>query len=539
MRFITGTIFSCLLLGGIVNSRAHGDGGQDVVDSYLEGLTLEQKINQMAQIDIGMVNMNDQSGLEYYFGKAGFGSIIVEGSLFDAKYVAELMAAIQNVTETFGMPPVLAGIDSVHGANYIKGATIFPQQINLAATFDTENARYVGKIAARDSLAAGSQWLYAPVLGIGMNPLWSRFYETFGEDPHLVGAMASAMIQGIQEDGKSAACAKHFVGYSLPRDGHDRSPAWIPTRHLYQYFVRPWRDAMKTAEPLTVMESYAEYDGVPNVANRHSLNMLLRKDLGFNGILISDYHEVGNLVGFHRTAEDMDEAVKLALFEGSIDIYMLPFGPEWWEGGVYASLSEDKERATARIDQSVTRILKVKQKLGMFDKGYGKVNKNRLMYLEKGDADSRKKTLQMARDSIVLAKNNPPKPKPSSDSEVSTTSPTVDAVNPGPMVMAGCTLPISLNKTESGNKTKVHVMGPGADSLAFQSGGWTLHWGGANDNEFVYGTTVLDAAQSIENWEVTTSNWQVKMSDKQAEGADHIIICIGEHPYAGKKLLVA
>eukprot|EP01083_Nonionella_stella_P244022 849773_1 len=176
------------------------------------------------------------------------------------------------------------------------------------------------------------------------------------------------MVNGIQENGKSAACGKHFVGYSSPRNGHDRSPSWIPVHHLYQYFVRPWKRVIEKANLMTVMESYTEYDGVPNVANKNSLQTLLRQDLDFDGVLVTDYHEIENLIDFHKVAIDNNEAVGLTLSEGSVDMNMIPFNTQGWENGVM-NLNEGKMQGhlEERINRSVRRILELKRDLKMFD----------------------------------------------------------------------------------------------------------------------------------------------------------------------------
>ena len=496
----------------------------DQIESIMSSMSLHQKINQMAQIDFSLIFTDsnvDQGKLEHYFGRESIGSLLlvpVQKNSFDASFYRDVMERIQNVTKAYNLPPVIAGIDSVHGANYVKGAIIFPQQINIASTFNPMHAKYAGKIAARDSLAGGINWVFSPILGLGIQPLWARMFETFGEDPHVVGQFATKMVEGIQENSRSAACAKHFVGYSAPRDGHDRSPSWIPVRHLYQYFVRPWRDVIQNARPLTIMESYSEYDGVPNAANRNSLQTLLRQDLGFDGVLVTDYHEVENLFEFHHVAADNNEAVKMTLLEGSVDMSMLPFNIDRWMNGVTASVDEAKERGTVekRINRSVQRILQLKQQLGMFD---DKMFDDSLGDLEKiGDPEVRKAALTMAHESIVLAKNR------------------------------DRTLPILMGAGE--DKVKVHVTGPTSNYLTYQSGGWTIEWNGArSDQDFTYGQTVLHAANSNSMWDVTSScgvdilgypcnDENVTIVKEQRAEADYIIVCIGEENYSGKLLIV-
>jgi beta-glucosidase len=317
------------------------------VENWIESMKMREKIYQMAQIDISLLFKNDQidyERIEHYFGTLGVGSLLIVPfqKYREASEYRNIVAAIRNVTNVYGRPPVLVGIDSVHGANYIKNAVFLPQQLNIAATWSKEYSKYSGMIAARDSRAAGIPWIFSPIVGLGIQPLWSRMFETFGEDPYVVSTMATSMIEGIQTvdenidavPRKSAACAKHFIGYSSPRTGHDRSPSWLPVRHLYQYFVPPWRSAIQDSNVMTVMESYSEYDGVPNVVNRESLRHLLREQLGFNGVLVTDYHEIENLIEFHHIAENNDEAISLALSSGSVDISMIPFNLDGWVEGV-------------------------------------------------------------------------------------------------------------------------------------------------------------------------------------------------------------
>ena len=389
------------------------------------------------------------------------------------------------------------------------------QQINIASTFNPEYAKLAGKFTARDTLAGGIQWTFAPVIGLGMQPFWTRLFETFGEDPHLVGKLGASMIEGLQENGKTAACAKHFIGYSAPRDGRDRSPSWIPTRHLYQYFVRPWRDVMKNTEkPLTVMESYSGYDGVPNIAYRKSLNGLLREDLDFDGVLVSDFREIQHLFEWHRTAASWNEATDLVLTEGSVDMAMLPIEIYAWKGTVHDSLAKRGEEIEERIDESVRRILELKLAIGIFDEHYSDDNWGLIDKL--GDTESRKAAFETARDSIILAKN------------------TNDTVLPIPM------------EPVDGKKVKVHVTGPTSDALIHMTGGWTIHWqGGWSNDEFWYGETMVDAVKSVNSWDVTVSCGGVDIHDipcventtlvnEEANEADYIIICIGEASHAGK-----
>ena len=484
---------------------------QTHLERSLSSMSRTQKIFQMAQIDISMLFTNneiDQKKIEHFFGELGIGSLLVtpyQENYFTADFYRSLMIQIQNVTKTYNNPPVIAGIDSVHGANYIKGAAIFPQPINIASTWEKNYARSAGMFAAKETVAAGINWLFSPIVGLGIEPLWARMYETFGEDPHLVGIFAAEMVKGIQASG-AAACGKHFVGYSAPRTGHDRSPSWIPVRHLYQYFVRPWREVIKNGKPMTIMESYTEYDGVPNIANRDSLVTLLRQDLGFDGVLVTDYQEIENLVGFHKVAIDINEAVKLTLTETSVDMSMIPFYLDGWMNGVVASLNDDSIQDD-RIDRSLMRILSLKEDLGMFTNELSEASDE---IKNIGSSSRREVALEMARDSIVLTKN-------------------IEETLPLPK-----------------KKLKIHVTGPISNSIRYQTGGWTVQWQGAPSDEFFqYGQTVLQAANERSNWEVTSScgvnimgdpcdGDSAEIANQERNAADYIIVCIGEENYTGE-----
>jgi beta-glucosidase len=366
-------------------------------------------------------------------------------------------------------------------------------------------------------------------------------YETFGEDPKLVTEMGRHMISGIQEpdgdDGgavpsRAAACAKHFIGYSKPHNGHDRSPSWIPTRHLYQHFVPPWRAAVKDA--LTVMESYSEYNGVPNVANHDSLLVLLRQRLGFDGVLVTDYSEILNLHRWHHIAASDEEATIYSLQEGSVDMSMIPLEDGGFRSAVEAGV-QSNALSMARIDQSVERVLRLKEQLGMMDESLTMDDVN----IDKvGNDEDREEALEMARQSIVLAENR------------------------------DNALPLDPKE-----KIKVHITGPTASSLRYQSGGWTFQWQGPPTDEdwFTYGSTILDAAK-VTTWDISYScgvdilgnectdssakvnvspsilskieDWvgighgaemtSILQSASMAATADYVVVCVGEENYAEK-----
>eukprot|EP01051_Picozoa_sp_SAG22_P018029 SAG22_NODE_2926_length_2100_cov_1.423288_1_plen_569_part_00 len=242
---------------------------------------------------------------------------------------------LQTVTMEDGGPPMVFGLDSVHGAIYVGGATVFPHQINCAASFNTAATQQMGRITAKDTKAAGIPWIFAPILGIATQPAWSRVMETFGEDPHLASEMGAAIITGMQggADGvaggdlaspqAAAACAKHYIGYSNSENGHDRAPTVIPDRILQQYF-RPSFQAAFDAGCATAMNAYTDINGEPMASSRKYLQEYIRDEMGWNGMLVTDWGEIRNQYDWHRVVATPDDAVKVSMEETSIDMSMVP-----------------------------------------------------------------------------------------------------------------------------------------------------------------------------------------------------------------------
>eukprot|EP00854_Cymbomonas_tetramitiformis_P010796 gene10796-12771_t len=426
--------------------------------------------------------------------------------------------------------PMVYGIDSVHGAVYVHGATIFPQQINAGAAFNRGLAHKMGRVTAKDTRMAGMHWAFSPILGIATQPLWPRVFETFGEDPHLASQLGVAMIQGLQgtRTGDTintkvevAACMKHFVGYSNPRTGHDRSPEWIPDRMLYQYYVPSFAAAVQQGHVATAMESYNELNGVPMVSSKQYLQELLRKDLRFEGMLVTDWEEIRNLHQWHQTASSFKEAVRIAMDRTSIDMSMVPNDTSFAElllelvnegftlsppqmllhggGGV---ISED------RVDVSLGRVLHLKAKLGliqdpelMVQEAEEALEEEKISENVVGSDEDRSLAMHMARESVVLLRN---------DNDLLPLQPAVS--------------------------DKVLVTGPCAHSLSYLSGGWTLHWQGATtDASFTHGATLKDAIEQRSADPATKFSMvhHPAAVDAAAEAA-YTVVCLGEPNYAEK-----
>jgi len=359
----------------------------------------------------------------------------------------------------------------------------------------------VARAGAKDSRAAGIPWLFSPILGLGVQPLWSRFYETLGEDPLVVSTMGVEWVNGIQKEG-SAACAKHFVGYSDPLTGHDRSPASIPRRWMREYFMEPFRKVVD-AGVMTVMESYSEVDGVPMAMNGEYVKTALREEMGFQGVVVTDFEEMGNLVKWHHVAKDMKDAVGLSLKETGIDMSMIPYNVEEFQKSVKNALYEGVI-SMERINESVARILTLKENLGLLDGGVeGDVE-------GVGSKSDESNMMTIVKDTIVLAKNNAE------------------------------TLPIKEAFTAN-----ILITGPTASSLRYQTGGWTWSWqGDENDGRFSYGKTVARAfvemnrnaeyACGVDILGHECENDSINEAVSKATGKEYVIVCVGEETYAEK-----
>ena len=493
------------------------------IDDIVSSMTLAEKVGQMTQIDISVFVKNDlsidQDKLEYYVRDLGIGSILnspfsggpVNGKTgWNATEWRQVLAAAQNLAKY----PLLYGLDSIHGATYVRDAALFPQQIALAATFNTSRAFTAGRITARDTRAAGVPWLFSPVLDLAVQPLWPRVYETFGEDPFLASSMATAIIQGMQiteNDGglppRAAACMKHFIAYGLPESGHDRSTSSVPDRILKQLYVPSFRAAVD-AGVMTAMESYNEVGGVPIVSSSDYLNDLLRGDLGFKGMLVTDYQEIENLVLWHKVTDTYKDATRIAMEDTSIDMSMVPLDSYFTTDVI--DLVNEGLGPESRIDESVTRILQLKQDLGLFD--YPIVSLDDVLIGQVGQASDWDVALDTSRESITLLKNE-----------------------------AGF---LPLSKTDA--SMNIFVTGPTCNSKAYQTGGWSIHWQGpVSDTELPVGYSMLEGIQDVFQGPVTfyagvdidatnTSAVDIATLDTLANAANVIVACVGEPTYTEK-----
>ena len=485
------------------------------IDLLISKMSLEEKVGQMSQIDLGVIAVGeicnlknpqqiDLSKLETALNKYHVGSILNVGcgsGTISLENWKKIISAIQikNQKSSKFPVPIIYGIDAIHGANYVMGATLFPQQIAQAATWNPQLVKSANEISAYETRAAGIPWNFSPVLDLGRQPLWSRFFETYGEDVCLAKSMAVAAITGLQSDVDNtyhvAACMKHFLGYSFSLSGHDRTPAWISDRELREYFLPTFQAAIN-AGAKTVMINSGEINGTPVHANFDVLTKLLRDELKFTGVAVTDWEDIYKLVNVHHVAATKMEAVKMAIMAG-IDMSMTPNDFEFNE--LLIQLVKDGSIPQSRIDLSVKRILNLKKELGLFDH----VDYSPSNYPDFGSQKFAEVSYNAASQAITLLKNN---------SNV---------------------LPLT-NKNE-----KLFVCGPAANSLNLLNGAWTHTWQGVDSKYNTKGKlTILEAlknnftASSVSYLEGSSLDSLIDINAciTQAKSADKIIVCLGEMP---------
>ncbi|MDP2301924.1 MAG: glycoside hydrolase family 3 N-terminal domain-containing protein [Ignavibacteria bacterium] len=483
------------------------------VKKLLAEMTLEEKIGQMTQVTMQTISKTqgtklqshelDEVKLEEAILKYHVGSLLnVYDVAHTAEYWHEIITKIQDVAAKKSRLkiPVLYGIDAIHGATYTVGATLFPQAINMGASFNKELAKRSGEITSIETRASGIPWNFYPVMDLGRQPLWPRLWETFGEDVHLASMIGSEYIKGAQgdnisSDSKVLTCLKHYVGYSFPFNGKDRTPAYMSERTLREYFLPPFEAGVK-AGALSVMVNSAEVDGIPTHSDYRLLTEILRGELKFKGVVVSDWEDIKRLHTRDRVADTPKEAVRMAVMAG-VDMSMVPYDFSFYE--LLLELAKEKAVPMKRIDEAVSRILMVKFELGLFENAYPKKE----LLSKIATEEHTKVNLEAARETITLVKN---------DNNI---------------------LPLS-------KKSKVLVTGPTANMLSVMNGGWTITWQG--DEESLYPKdkkTVLKAIEekigkeNVTYFEGTSFNADINTKDAvaAAENVDAIILCLGEKAY--------
>jgi len=435
------------------------------ISALLARMSAEDKVGQMTEVAIDVVSAGTATGLNHKLDPAKLrdaiqkykvGSILnVNGEAYTVGHWHDVLNAIQDEVERSPLKiPIIYGIDSIHGANYTRNAVLFPQSISMAATWNPELARRAGEISAFQTRASGIPWNYFPVMDIGRQPAWPRFWETLGEDPLLAARLGVAYTEGMQGSDfsapeKVAACVKHYAGYSMPFNGKDRTPAILDERTLRQVVLPPYEAIVKAGAP-TVMVNSGEISGVPGHANYRLLTEILKGEWNFKGFVVSDWEDIKRLHTRDRVAPTPKDAVRMAVMAG-VDMSMVPTDYSFFD--LLLACVKDGSVPMGRIDDAVRRILRVKYQLGLFERP----RPDAALKARFDNPAFHEANLEAARESLVLLKNEG-------------------------------VLPLSKGK-------RVFVTGPNADSRSAMNGGWTITWQG--DQEHLYPTDKPTAREAI------------------------------------------
>lgn len=490
------------------------------VEQTLKKLTLEEKIGQMMELVTDLFGANDKNGV-FYIDEKKTDSILSRykiGSILNApntcaptaKQWEKYIAQIQKISmKRIGIPCVF-GLDQNHGSTYTQGGTLFPQNINVAATFNREIARRSAEATAYETRAVSVPWTYSPTVDLGRDARWPRIWENFGEDCYLSSEMGKAMVYGFQgEDPNNidqyhiATSMKHFMGYGVPWTGKDRTPAYISPADLREKHFAPFLAGLQ-AGALTVMVNSASVNGVPMHANKEFLTGWLKEETGWDGVLITDWADINNLYTREMVAKDKKDALRIAINAG-IDMIMEPYSCD--ACGYLVELVKEGKIPMSRIDDACRRVLRMKYRLDLFKNPTQKL-KN---YPKFGGEEFAKLALEGATESMVLLKNE------------------------------GNILPLQHGK-------KILLTGPNANQMRCLDGGWSYTWQGHRADEFAgkyntiyeafcneYGKENVILNQGVtynekgKYWEENEP--QIQEAVTAAKDADVIVACIGENSY--------
>lgn len=490
------------------------------VEQTLKKLTLEEKIGQMMELVTDLFGANDKNGV-FYIDEHKTDSILSRykiGSILNApntcaptaKQWEKYISQIQKISmKRIGIPCVF-GLDQNHGSTYTQGGTLFPQNINVAATFNREIARRSAEATAYETRAVSVPWTYSPTVDLGRDARWPRIWENFGEDCYLSSEMGKAMVYGFQgEDPNNidqyhiATSMKHFMGYGVPWTGKDRTPAYISPADLREKHFAPFLAGLQ-AGALTVMVNSASVNGMPMHANKDILTGWLKEETGWDGVLITDWADINNLYTREMVAKDKKDALRIAINAG-IDMIMEPYSCD--ACGYLIELVKEGKIPMSRIDDACRRVLRMKYRLDLFKNPTQKL-KN---YPKFGGEEFAKLALEGATESMVLLKNE------------------------------GNILPLQHGK-------KILLTGPNANQMRCLDGGWSYTWQGHRADEFAgkyntiyeafcneYGKENVILNQGVtynekgKYWEENEP--QIQGAVAAAKDADVIVACIGENSY--------
>lgn len=489
------------------------------VEKTLAKMTLDEKIGQMLELNLDIMGTYDASGkwklnetmLDTCISKYKVGSLLNAPGTRAAtvEQWQEWIRLIQKKSmKHIGIPDVF-GLDHNHGVTYTQGGTLFPQPINIAASFNTELARTGAQVTAYESRAANCPWVYNPVTDLGRDPRWSRIWESFGEDPIVNARMAEAEIMGYQGNDHNhlsrynvATSLKHYMGYGAPFTGKDRTPAYIAPNVLREKYFEPFKAAVQ-AGALTIMVNSSSINGVPVHASYEYLTQWLKKDLNWDGMIVTDWADINNLFTRERVAKDKKDAIRIAINAG-IDMSMDPYSVEFCI--LLKQLVNEGKVSQERIDDAVRRILRLKYRIGLFDEP----NTGGTGYEKFGSQEHADMALRSAEETEILLKNEG-------------------------------VLPLAKGK-------KILLTGPNANQMRCLNGGWSYTWQGSKAEDLAekyntlyealcnkYGqeNVILDQGVTYNEkgqyWEENEP--QIEKAVAAAAQADVIIACVGENSY--------
>lgn len=484
------------------------------VENTLKRMTLEEKVGQMTQITVTAIadglNLTQMADSMIRVHKIGSVLNTPDGVAQTPQDYDVLVKELNRMSMEYIGIPCLYGLDHIHGVSYVSGGTLFPQEINIAATFNREHAYNMGKVTAYESRAADVPWTFSPTMDLGRNPEWPRMWESFGEDAYVNAQMAVAETRGLQGDDPNhvgpyniAACAKHFMGYGVPVTGQDRTPASIAASELREKHFEPFKEALR-AGCLSLMVNSASNNGVPFHCNAELLTGWVKEDLNWDGMIVTDWADIDNLYNRERVASSRKEAVKLAINAG-IDMAMVPYDCQFCLDLI--ELVNEGEVPMSRVDDAVRRVLRLKYRLGLFDTPDTSAED----YPEFGGKAHAQLAYEAALESQVLLKNNG-------------------------------ILPLKKD-------LRILLTGPNADNMRTLNGGWSYTWQGhgAARPEYTeqYNTIYEALSQKFENLTyvpgvtynlMSGSKWKfdeaiIKPAVAAARRSDVIIACIGENSY--------
>lgn len=485
------------------------------IQKWVKKMTLEEKIGQMCQITIGVITGKDNayyplisdSLLDIAISKYKVGSFL--NAPFAVSQPKEIWAGVITQIQKKSMKelniPCIYGVDQIHGASYTAGSTFFPQEVNMGAAFNRGLTRQVAEISAYETRACCIPWNFSPVVDLGRDPRWPRMWENFGEDAYLNAEMGREMVKGYQGENPNAideyhvaACLKHFMGYGVPVSGKDRTPSSITETDLREKHFAPFLEAIRNGA-LSLMVNSASNNGVPFHANHELLTGWLKEQLAWDGMIVTDWNDINNLYSREGVAKSKKDAVRIAINAG-IDMAMVPMEYQFCVD--LKELVEEGEVKESRIDDAVSRVLRLKYRLGLFDRPYWDIN----TYTKFASDEFAAVSLQAAEESEVLLKNNRQ------------------------------VLPLKKG-------TKILLTGPNANAMRCLNGGWSYSWQGDEADKFAgeyntiyeafqnkFGKESVVYAPGVE-YDRPWNAAHVTEVMERAACADVIVACIGENSY--------